>query len=212
MGLERRGAGWEKVHESIIGLHHCGLIPLVDRPTQLVKTQLIGIAVWSRHDLRLQWGFKDWDVLITGSWLLHDIFWELKMELSGTGGRCEIAMRVYNEMRVYGPWESCESRPNCAPLTILVSTKIRVHNKKQKHKNSKYMFFSYISVVEVCWSLFSGKAVMHDLGYGRDPTWILDFWPGPRYVGHAKYILWKHIFKFPTMTDWPDYDRRLECS
>ena len=23
--------------------------------------------------------------------------------LSGTGGRCEIAMRVYNEMKVYGP-------------------------------------------------------------------------------------------------------------
>ena len=112
-------------------------------------------------------------------------------------------MRVYNEMRVYGRWESCESRPNCAPLTILISTKIRFHNKKQKHKNSKYMFFCDIGVVEVCWSLFSGKAVMHDLGYGRDPTWILDFWPGPRYVEHTKYqryILWKHIFKLPIKT------------
>ena len=64
--------------------------------------------------------------------------------LSAAGGKSEIAMRFY------GPWESCESRPNCAPLTILISTKIRVHNKKQKHKNSKYMFLFYISVVEVC--------------------------------------------------------------
>ena len=24
----------------------------------------------------LQWGFTGWDVLFTGSWLLHDIFWE----------------------------------------------------------------------------------------------------------------------------------------
>ena len=59
--------------------------------------------------------------------------------------RFEIAMRVYE------PYESCESRPNCVPLTILIFNQ-KLVLKKSKHKHG-FLFSTLLSNVILCQGL-----------------------------------------------------------